>query len=277
MALLCSGFRASAQKAVNPGITITGVVADSLSGKTIEYPTVAIFTDSLKLIKAVAGGADGKFTIEAPGEGKYILSASMIGYSNSKNSLLLEGGIKKYDAGTIKLLEGMQLKEVTVVAVKPLIKNEPDKLTYNLESDPQTSSSALVDILRKVPMLSVDGEDVVRLNGETNFKVLVNGRSSGLLVKNFKDAIKSMPASTIKSIEVITNPPAKYDAEGIGGIINIITNRKDTQGYSGSLSAGYNTLGGFNGGGYISAQLGKLLSQYKYLQRKKCLQKEHKL
>ena len=257
MALLCSGFRASAQKAVNPGITITGVVADSLSGKTIEYPTVAIFTDSLKLIKAVAGGADGKFTIEAPGEGKYILSASMIGYSNSKNSLLLEGGIKKYDAGTIKLLEGMQLKEVTVVAVKPLIKNEPDKLTYNLESDPQTSSSALVDILRKVPMLSVDGEDVVRLNGETNFKVLVNGRSSGLLVKNFKDAIKSMPASSIKSIEVITNPPAKYDAEGIGGIINIITNRKDNQGYSGSLNAGASTLGGFNGGGYISAQLGK--------------------
>ena len=257
MALLCSGFRTSAQKAVNPGITITGVVADSLSGKTVAYPTVAIFTDSLKLIKAVAGGADGKFTIEAPGEGKYILSASMIGYSNSKNSLLLEGGIKKYDAGTIKLLEGMQLKEVTVVAVKPLIKNEPDKLTYNLESDPQTSSSALVDILRKVPMLSVDGEDVVRLNGETNFKVLVNGRSSGLLVKNFKDAIKSMPASSIKSIEVITNPPAKYDAEGIGGIINIITNRKDNQGYSGSLNAGASTLGGFNGGGYISAQLGK--------------------
>lgn len=257
MALLCTGFRANAQKAANPGIIVTGVVLDSLTGKNIEYPTVAIFTDSLKLIKAVAGGADGKFTIEAPREGKYVLSASMIGYSNSKNTLLLEGGIKKYDAGTIKLLEGMQLKEVTVVAVKPLIKNEPDKLTYNLESDPQTSSSALVDILRKVPMLSVDGEDVVRLNGETNFKVLVNGRSSGLLVKNFKDAIKSMPASTIKSIEVITNPPAKYDAEGIGGIINIITNRKDTQGYSGSISAGANTLGGFNGGGYISAQVGK--------------------
>jgi len=257
VALLCSGFRANAQKAAIPGISITGVVTDSLSGKNIEYPTVAIFTDSLKLIKAVAGGADGKFTIEAPGEGKYILSASMIGYSNSKTTILLEGGIKKYDAGNIKLLEGMQLKEVTVTAVKPLIKNEPDKLTYNLESDPQATSSALVDILRKVPMLSVDGEDVVRLNGETNFKVLVNGRSSGLLVKNFKDAIKSMPASSIKSIEVITNPPAKYDAEGIGGIINIITNRKDTQGYSGSLNAGANSLGGFNGGGYISAQIGK--------------------
>jgi len=160
--------------------------------------------------------------------------------------------------GKISITEGMQLKEVTVTAVQPLIKNEPDKLTYNLDSDPQTASSPLVDILRKVPMLSVDGEDVVRLNGETNFKVLVNGRSSGLLVRNFKDAIKAMPASAIKSIEVITNPPAKYDAEGIGGVINIITNRKSTQGYNGSINAGVNTLGGFNGGGYISAQIGKL-------------------
>lgn len=254
--MLCAGFL-RAQKNENLKITITGIVIDSLSGKSIEYPTVALFTDSLKLIKAVAGGADGKYIIEAPTGGKYILSASMIGYTNSKSSITLDGTKKKVDFGKISLLEGMQLKEVTVVGVKPLIKNEADKLTYNLESDPQTASSALVDIIRKVPMLSVDGEDVVRLNGETNFKVLVNGRSSGMLVKNFKDAIKAMPASAIKSIEVITNPPAKYDAEGIGGIINIITNKKTTEGYNGSLNAGASTLGGYNAGGYISAQIGK--------------------
>ena len=258
MALLCPVQSLLAQKNENTKIVVTGTVVDSLSGKGIEYPTVALFSDSLKLIKAVAGGADGKFTIEAPVPGSYYISGSMIGYSNSKDLLTIKETDKKIDFGLIRLIEGMQLKEVTVTAVQPLIKNEPDKLTYNLESDPQTASSPLVDILRKVPMLSVDGEDVVRLNGETNFKVLVNGRSSGLLVKNFKDAIKAMPASSIKSIEVITNPPAKYDAEGIGGIINIITNRKTTSGYNGSINAGLNTLGGYNGGGYISAQLGKL-------------------
>lgn len=246
-----------AQKADNPKITITGMVVDSTSGRSIEYPTVALFTDSLKLIKAVAGGADGKFIIEAPKSGKYILSASMIGYTNSKSEIVLDNIKKKVEVGKISLLEGMQIKEVTVVGVKPLIKNDADKLTYNLESDPQTASSALVDIIRKVPMLSVDGEDVVRLNGDTNFKVLVNGKSSGMLVKNFKDAIKAMPASAIKSIEVITNPPAKYDAEGIGGIINIITNKKTTEGYNGSINAGLNTLGGYSGGGYLSAQVGK--------------------
>jgi len=247
-----------AQKADIQKITLTGVIVDSISGKSIEYPTVALFTDSLKLIKAVAGGADGKFIIEAPSAGKYILSASMIGYTNSKSVITLDASIKRKDLGTISIMEGLQIAEVTVVGVKPLIKNEPDKLTYNLEADPQTSSSAVIDILRKVPMLSVDGEDAVRLNGETNFKVLVNGKSSGMLVKNFKEAIKAMPASSVKSIEVITNPPAKYDAEGIGGIINIITNKKTTNGYSGSVNAAINTLGGYNAGGYISAQSGKL-------------------
>lgn len=247
-----------AQKTDNQKITLTGIVVDSLSGKSIEYPTIALFTDSLKLIKAVAGGADGKFVIEAPCAGKYILSTSMIGYTNSKDELSLDGSVKRKDIGTISIKEGLQIAEVTVVGVKPLIKNEPDKLTYNLEADPQTSSSSVIDILRKVPMLSVDGEDAVRVNGETNFKVLVNGKSSGMLVKNFKQAIKAMPASAIKSIEVITNPPAKYDAEGIGGIINIITNKKTTNGYSGSVNAAVNTLGGYNSGGYISAQTGKL-------------------
>ncbi|MDP3452056.1 MAG: outer membrane beta-barrel family protein, partial [Bacteroidales bacterium] len=107
-------------------------------------------------------------------------------------------------------------------------------------------------------MISIDGDENVRLNGEGNFKVLVNGRSSGILARNFKEAIKAMPASSVKSIEVITNPPVKYDAEGIGGIINIITNRKTIDGYSGSVNVGTNSLGGYNVGGYISAQMGKL-------------------
>ena len=246
-----------AQKAENVKITITGVVVDAATGKTVEYPTVAIFTDSLKLITAAAGGVDGKFSLEAPAAGKYIFSAAMTGYTNYKKELVLDNSQRRVDLGKIEIAEGLELKEVTVSGVRPLIKNEPDKLTYNIDADPMASSSVIADILRKVPMISVDGEGTVRLNGETNFKVLVNGRSSGMLVKNFKDAIKAMPANTIKSIEVITNPPAKYDAEGVGGVINIITNRKTTQGYNGNINAGANTLGGYNAGGYISAQVGK--------------------
>jgi outer membrane receptor protein involved in Fe transport len=254
--LLLSAVSLYSQKAENTKVTVTGVVVDAATGKTIEYPTVAIFTDSLKLINAAAGGVDGKFSLEVPA-GKYIFSASTIGYTNYKNQIVLENSQRRVDLGKIEISEGTELKEITVTGVRPLVKNEPDKLTYNIDADPMASSSVIADILRKVPMISVDGEGTVRLNGETNFKVLVNGRSSGMLVKNFKDAIKAMPANTIKSIEVITNPPAKYDAEGVGGVINIITNRKTTQGYNGNINAGLNTLGGYNAGGYISAQVGK--------------------
>jgi outer membrane receptor for ferrienterochelin and colicin len=249
----------NAQTKENLTTTITGTIIDSLSGKVVDYPTVALFSDSLKLIKAVAGGADGKFYLTSPSKGKYILSVSMIGYTTVKKEIQIpEGSPKQFNIGTIYLIEGVQMSAVTVIGVKPLIKNEADKLTYNFESDPQTTTSTLVEIIKKIPMLSVDGDGSVRLNGETNFKVLVNGRSTGILVKNFKEDIKAMPATSVKSVEVITNPSTKYDAEGVGGIINIITNRNTTGGYSGSLSSGINTLGGYNFGGYISAQRGKL-------------------
>lgn len=255
MQFLC--ITAIAQKGPINKTTISGIVKESGTGKTIEYATVAAFSDSLKPINAVAAGADGKFSLELPSPGRYIISASMVGYTNSKNEIILKDGEKRLDIGTLELTEGAQLKEITVVGVVPLIKAEPDKLTYNLDSDPQTSTSTVAEILRKVPMITIDGDDNVRLNGETNYKVFVNGRASGVMVRNFKDAIKAMPASSIKSIEVITNPPAKYDAEGIGGIINIITNRKAIEGYNGSINTGMNSQGGFNAGGYISAQIGK--------------------
>lgn len=247
---------AKAQPRVSKKITISGNVIDSVSKRAIEYPTVALFTDSLVLIKSVAGGADGKFYIDAE-PGNYVLVASMIGYSNHRSKITIDGDKSSFSVGDIPLVEGVQLKGVTVTGVKPLIKSEPDKLTYNIDADPQAVSSTIQDILRKVPMLSVDGDGEVRLNGEKNYKVLVNGRSSGVLVKNFKEVIKSMPANSIKSVEVITNPPVKYEAEGVSGIINIITNTRNDRGYNGSISLGSSTLGGYKANGFIAAQVGK--------------------
>ena len=118
------------------------------------------------------------------------------------------------------------LKEVIVVSQQELITTDADKLTYNVQADPQAESGNLIDILRNVPMLSINGEEKVLLNGSPDFKVLVNGRPTGMLAKNFEQLIKTVPASSIKEIQVITNPPVKYDAEGIGGIINIVSLRQ---------------------------------------------------
>ena len=118
------------------------------------------------------------------------------------------------------------LKAAAVTVRRDLVTADADKLTYNVQADPKAEGSNLIDILRNVPMLSINGEDKVLLNGSTDYKVLVNGRPTGMLARNFDQLIKTIPASSIKEIQVITNPPVKYDAEGIGGIINIVMNAK---------------------------------------------------
>ena len=255
--IVCFQTFAFSQQKINQSTSITGAVKDSLTEKALEYPTVVLTTDSMKIVSAVAGGADGKFIITEITPGKYTLVVSMVGYSTIRKNIIIKGDERRVDAGAFKLLEGMELQEALVTGVRPLIKAEPDKITYNFDSDPQTASSTAAEILRKVPMISIDGENEVRLNGEKSFKVLVNGRSTGLLAKNFKEAIQALPANAIKSVEVITNPPVRYDAEGITGIINIITNRRTNNGFNGSLSGSANTRGSYTGGGYISAQIGK--------------------
>ena len=237
--------------------SLGGVVKDSVSGKSLEYPTVVLIDDSLKIVSAVAGGADGRFLITDIKHGNYTIVASMLGYSTVKRKLQINGNQKRVETADFLLVEGVELAEVMVTGVRPLIKAEADKITYNFDSDPQVASSTAAEILRKIPMISIDGENEVRLNGEKSFKVLVNGRSTGVLAKNFKEAIQALPASAIKSVEVITNPPVRYDSEGITGIINIITNRRSNNGFNGSVSASVNTRGTYTGGGYISAQAGK--------------------
>ena len=149
------------------------------------------------------------------------------------------------------------LKEAAVTARRELVTSDADKLTYNVEADPLSAGSNLIDILRNVPMLSINGDEEVLLNGSKDYKVLVNGRPTGMLARNFNQLIKTIPASSIKEIQVITNPPVKYDAEGIGGIINIVMAKRLKSGYSGSLGAQTSTLGSASGNGYLNAQLGK--------------------
>ena len=127
-----------------------------------------------------------------------------------------------------------------------------------MEDDPEAQTNNTLDMLRKVPMVTVDGDDQIQLKGSTNFKIYMNGKPSNLLSNNPAEVLKSMPANSVKNIEVITDPGAKYDAEGIGGIINIITTKNALQGYTGTVRVNGSSLGRVGGGGYVSLKAGKL-------------------
>jgi ferric enterobactin receptor len=150
------------------------------------------------------------------------------------------------------------LKEVTVKADKPIIKQEVDRITYDLQADPQSKTSNVLEMMRKLPYVTVDGNENIMLKGNASYKILINGKPSSLMERDAKAILRSMPASTIQRIEVYTTPPAKYDAEGLGGIINIITNKKLVDGYNGTFNLNERTPTGPGAGASFTAKAGKL-------------------
>lgn len=130
------------------------------------------------------------------------------------------------------------LEEIVITQKKDIVKSDGAKLTYDLDQDDSSKGSSVLDALRKVPMISVDGQDNIRIKGDSNFKIYVNGKEEPMLTANAKQILKAMPSESVSKIEVITEPGAKYDAEGTGGIINLITERQQRKdGYAGTLSA----------------------------------------
>jgi outer membrane receptor protein involved in Fe transport len=241
---------------------VSGQIIEKTTGKGVPFATVIIKNDSLKLVKAQASDASGKFTVSLTAPLKYTLTASSVGYKELKIPISVSQ--PKTDLGKLIMEEGVMLKEVTVTAQKPLVKIDPDKITYSMESDPEAQANNALEMLRKVPLITVDAEENITLNGQSNFKVLVNGKSSSMMSANFKEALKSLPANTIKDIEVITNPSSKYDAEGVGGIINIITAKKTINGYNGSINSGVDARGSINMGAYLAVKIKKFSFSSRY-------------
>lgn len=246
--------------------TVKGTVVDSLTKEGEPYATVRLARpgkpdDAVKM--AVTDKA-GRFTITAPGKGKFTLTISSMGRSDVVNDIDTDGKGRTIDLGTIYIHDDKnELSGVEVVARKPLVKADIDKLEYDIESDPDSKSNTILEMLRKVPMVTVDGEDNIKVNGSSSFKVYVNGRPNNMMSNNPTEVLKSMPANTIKKIEVITNPGPKYDAEGVGGILNIVTVGSGFEGYTATINAnGSNT--GVGGGLFGTVKAGKLTVSARY-------------
>ena len=246
--------------AKQPSVTgrITATIIDSLSKKPVDYASLSLV--KVKTGKVVTGGVTddkGKVVLSNIAADEYKLSIGFMGYKTK--TVMVTTTPKKLDEnlGTIVLSPTEnRLEEVKIVGQQALIENKVDKLVYNAEQDITNVGGDATDVMRKVPMLSVDVEGNLQLRGSA-VRVLINGKPSGTMANSVADALKMIPAEQIKSVEVITSPSAKYDAEGSGGIINIITKKTSAQGISGSVNATAGTRQN-NGVFSLNAKAGRL-------------------
>ncbi len=242
------------------GQQIIGVLVDSVSQKNPDFITIALMKDKNVSVKVDYSKADGSFKFVGLKPYKYYLVISGVGYKGKTLTADLSDSTRTMlDLGKIFITEeALGLKEVKVSATKQIVKQEVDRISYDTQADPESKVFSVLDMMRKVPYLSLDAEDNIQLKGNTDFRILINGKPSSMVERSYKDILRSMPASSIQRIEVITTPPSKYDAEGLSGIINIITNKNVTNGYNGSLNLSERfPVGGPGIGGSLSAKMGK--------------------
>lgn len=237
---------------------ITAIILDSASKKPIDYATVSLLkTKDNKSVNGAVTDERGKLTLSNVSPEEYKLSIGFMGYKTKVIIVKTTPEKPDLNAGTIYLSStASNLKEVEISGQKALIENKVDKLVYNAEQDITNAGGDATDVMRKVPMLSVDVNGNLQMRG-SSVRVLINGKPSGTMANSVADALKMIPAEQIKSVEVITSPSAKYDAEGSGGIVNIITKKKSAEGTSGSVNTSVGTRSN-NGAFNLNAKTGRL-------------------
>lgn len=263
--LMVSGL-AMAQNTATSSFQIKGVLLDSLTNEGEPYATIKVVKKEApaKALKMLVTNMKGQFQEKVPGTGNFVLTITSVGRTPIVKEFSVKAGEKLVDFGTLYITDASnELGQVEVVAQKPLVKADIDKIEYNVQDDPDSQSNSLLEMLRKVPLVTVDGEDNIQVNGSSSFKVYVNGKPNNMMSNNPKEVLKSMPANSIKHIEVITNPGPKYDAEGVGGILNIVTVGGGLEGYTVTFSGNASNRGA-GGGAFGTIKSGKLTVSARY-------------
>ena len=260
-AVLMTAFTASAQYAM------TGRVNDS-EGEGEPFATLRVYAagDTTKVLTTGVTEVDGTFTQAMPKAGDYLLVVTAVGKDDCRREVTLTAAQPKVDLGVITLTTSATMLEgVTVTSQRILVRNEIDRVAYDVQADEESKAKTAMDMLRKVPMVSVDGQENIRVKGGSNFVIYKNGHPDAMMSANPKEVLKAIPANMVKKIEVITEPGAKYDAEGVGAILNIVMMESGVvKGVTGSVGAMTDNYGDVNFIGYLTAQYGKFITSVNY-------------
>ncbi len=221
---------------MNRGGVVTGTVIDSVSKAPIEYANIVLLSiKDTSVITGTVTGSKGNFTIQKIPFGRYFLDVRFIGFKDRRFTIELSPQRNNIDIGTVKLKStAVNLENVVVEGARNPVTYQIDKKVIDVDQLGTTISGNAAEVLENVPSVSVDIEGNVSLRGSTNFTVLIDGKPS---VMEAQDILQQIPATSIQSIEIITNPSAKYDPEGTAGIINIIMKKRQNLGLSGVVNA----------------------------------------
>jgi outer membrane receptor protein involved in Fe transport len=235
----------TAQASAKGSAKIVGYLLDSLDNKPVDFATIALINKTTnRPLDGAQADQVGKFVLNKVAVGSYKLVISFIGYESKTIFVDIASKNDDHDLGVIKMQPSAKmLQEVTVEGQRALIEERVDRTIYNAEKDQTNRGGDATDVLKKVPMLSVDLDGNPSLRGSTNVKVLINNKPSTIMASSITDALKQIPADMIKSVEVITSPSARYDAEGSAGIINIVTKKNTLQGLTLSFDSSVGARG----------------------------------
>ncbi len=237
--------------------TLQGTVIDSITSQPIQYASVSLV--SLRTNDIVIGGVtndDGKFDISQIPAGRYNISIEYIGYIR-----LVKGPVifnprensTHHNLGDIKLVQSaLVFQDVEVQGERPLFVQTMEKKIFNVEQNTISSGGSALDALRQVPGVDVDIDGNVSLRGSSNVNILIDGKPAIMTGGDSKTILENIPSDNIRDIEVITNPSAKYDPEGMAGIINVVLKENRFAGLNGNLKSGISTLGSYNGSGQLN-------------------------
>jgi outer membrane receptor protein involved in Fe transport len=252
--------------------TVRGSLLDAKTGQALPFANVVLYralpTDS-SLVRGVQTEENGTFALEKLAGGQYTLRASVLGYAPLRRPLTLSAATPEVQLGTLRLApSATRLGEVTVQGEKAAVVDNLDKKVINVAKDLTSVGGTALNVLQNVPSVNVDQTGQVTLRGTPNVTIYINGKPTGAAGGGRSVNLDQIPASRIETVEVMTNPSAKYDAEGSGGIINIVLKKQREDGVNGNLSANVGTGDKYNSSLSLNRRAGKLnlFMSYDWLQ-----------